>query len=73
MAGLQHAIAAAGSARALARALGIRGQAITQWKRKGIVPPARVIEVERITGVHRHLLNPALYPEPPDAARADER
>lgn len=51
---------------ALARALGVTSQAISQWAR---IPAERVLEVERVTGVSRHLLRPDLYPPAqPEAA-----
>lgn len=56
---VSRAIAAAGSATALAKALGINSQAVSQWKR---VPAERVLDVERITGVPRHELRADLYP-----------
>lgn len=65
MAGLEQALERVGGTTKLAIALGIRSQAISQWKTKGRVPANRVLDVERITGVHRHLLNPTIYPEPP--------
>jgi DNA-binding transcriptional regulator YdaS (Cro superfamily) len=54
-----------GGGAAIARALGISRQAIYQWRR---VPPERVIELERLSGVPRSELRPDLYPEPEDAA-----
>lgn len=56
---LRTAFEAVGSAFKLSKALGISAQAISQWRR---VPPTRVLEVERISGVPRHLLRPDLYP-----------
>lgn len=44
---------------ALAAALGITAQALSQWTR---VPPTRVMAVESITGIHRSRLRPDLYP-----------
>jgi DNA-binding transcriptional regulator YdaS (Cro superfamily) len=64
---LQEAILAAGSVTALARAIGIAPQAISQWER---VPAERVLEVERVTRVPRGRLRPDLYPsERKDSAR----
>lgn len=40
-------------------------QAISQWKQ---VPAERVLEVERVSGVSRHLLRPDLYPAEESAA-----
>jgi DNA-binding transcriptional regulator YdaS (Cro superfamily) len=53
------AIEAAGGARALGRALGINYTAILRW---GAVPPLRVLQIERLTGVSRHELRPDIYP-----------
>jgi len=58
---LKTAIDIAGGASALARALKINNQAVRQWKKS---PPARVLEIERITGVSRHALRPDFYPPP---------
>lgn len=67
-ASLSQAIERAGSSVRLASLLGVSPQALSQWKR---VPPLRVLDVERVTGVPRHELRPDLYPAPtlaPDAA-----
>jgi DNA-binding transcriptional regulator YdaS (Cro superfamily) len=56
---LQKAIDAIGGGNKLAAKLDITPQALSQWDR---VPPLRVIEVERATGVPRHELRPDLYP-----------
>jgi TorA maturation chaperone TorD len=58
--GLQEAIRAIGGVGALARALGISQPSVSNWQK---VPPERVIAVEEITGVGRHVLRPDLYPE----------
>lgn len=64
---LEKAKKLAGGAAALARLLNeialkpITPQAVTQWD---AVPPARVLEVERVTGVSRHELRPDFYPPP---------
>lgn len=59
---LQTAIERAGGRAAIAAALGIKRQAIAQWDR---CPVARVLEVERISGVPRHFLRPDIYPFEP--------
>lgn len=56
---LQRAIESAPSAQALASTLGVTAQALSQWVR---VPPLRVLDVERATGVPRHELRPDIYP-----------
>lgn len=53
---------AVGGGRALAHKLGISPPAVYQWRR---VPVARVLDVERVTGVARHDLRPDIYPAPP--------
>ncbi len=46
----------------------ITPQAISQWKQ---VPAERVIEVERVTGLSRHLLRPDVFGDaPPERATA---
>lgn len=55
-------IAAAGGPSALARQLGIKPQGISQWRR---VPPERVLEVERITGISRYQIRPDIYGDAP--------
>ena len=57
---LQQANEKAGGAGSLASRLGITAQAISQWDQ---VPPLRVLEVERVTGVSRCDLRPDLYPK----------
>jgi DNA-binding transcriptional regulator YdaS (Cro superfamily) len=57
---LRTAIEKAGGVAALASALKISSQAISQWDR---VPPRRVVEVEKITGVSRHDLRPDIFGE----------
>lgn len=59
---LETAIEIAGGAIPLAEALGISRQAVQQWKQ---VPPERVLQVERITGVSRYALRPDVYGSPP--------
>ena len=56
---LQQAIEATGNGKALAGRIGVTQQALSQWSR---VPPRRVLDVERASGVPRHELRPDLYP-----------
>lgn len=42
----------------LAQALGITHGAVSQWSR---VPTDRVLDVERITGISRHVLRPDVF------------
>lgn len=70
---LKRAIEAAGTGDRLASELGITPQALSQWDK---VPPLRVLDVERVTGVPRHELRPDIYPPqdnrqpPPEGAAA---
>lgn len=61
--GLEKALAAVPTMASLALALGIKAQALSQWKK---VPAGRVLAVEKITRVPRHELRPDLYPAPGD-------
>ena len=51
-----------GGASALSRALRITPQAVNQWQ---VVPPERVLEVERHSGVSRHSLRPDIFGSSP--------
>lgn len=55
---LSRAIEAAGGVNALARQLGITSASVAQWRS---VPPARVAEVARITGLAPADLRPDLH------------
>lgn len=63
MSGLQKVLERVNANR-LAKAIGIKPQALTGWKASGRVPAERVLEVERISGVPRHEIRPDLYPPP---------
>lgn len=64
---IEIAVAKLGSQRALADALDVSPQAITNMKAHSRpIPPERVLEFERITGIPRTRIRPDLYPE--DAA-----
>lgn len=47
----------------LASLMNLSPQAIDGWFKRGQIPAERVIEVERKTGISRHILRPDLYPE----------
>lgn len=64
---LQRAVAAAGGQANFARLIGVTAQAVSQWE---VVPPLRVLAVERVSGVPREELRPDLYPAGPEVARA---
>ncbi|MBB3771554.1 DNA-binding transcriptional regulator YdaS (Cro superfamily) [Angulomicrobium tetraedrale] len=68
-ASLVSAIDRIGSAAKLATLVGVSPQALSQWRR---VPPLRVLDVERVTGVPRHELRPDLYPAPCVPAPTEE-
>jgi DNA-binding transcriptional regulator YdaS (Cro superfamily) len=65
------AIENAGGIAAAAKALGLTAPAVRAWVVAGRIPPARVIPVERISGVSRHDLRPDIYPRE-DAHEAAE-
>ncbi len=58
---LQRALNAKGTLIALAKELNITPEAVCNWRR---VPVARVLAVEKITGVPRWELRPDIYPPP---------
>lgn len=60
---IKQAIEKSGGVAELSRALNITYEAVRQWDERNTIPAGRVIEVERISGVSRHLLRPDIYPE----------
>lgn len=66
-AALSLAITSAGGSRAVATAFGISRQAVEQWEE---CPPLRVISLERLSGVSRHVLRPDIYGPQAEQARA---
>lgn len=66
--GLDMAIARAGGVRGLAELVGVRYQAVQQWRQSGRVPAGRAIQVALLCGWEPtpHQLRPDLYPHPDD-------
>ena len=67
--GLELALARANGAYGLAKAVNLSYQAIQKWRK---VPAERVHDVERASGVPRHLLRPDLYPIERERTLSDE-
>lgn len=59
--GIELAIEAAGSGAELARRIGVTQQAVAAWAAEKTIPPRRVLDVERATGVPRRVLAPELF------------
>ena len=55
----REAIKKAGGPAAVARACGITTPAVSQWRR---VPVARVLILEKLSGIRREHLRPDIYP-----------
>ena len=64
MQALDRAIEAAGGLTKLAVRVGVSPSVVSNWKRRGSIPPNRVIAIEAATNkrVRRHDLRPDLYP-----------
>lgn len=56
------AIAAARGIRPLARQLGISAPSVWEWRQRGRVPVTRVLQLEALLGIPRHVLRPDIYP-----------
>jgi len=61
---LERAVKNVGGQAEFARLIGITAQAVSQWD---VVPPLRVLVVERVSGVSRSELRPDLYPAKEEA------
>lgn len=61
---LERAIETAGSLKDLADRLNVTPQVVVNWRKRGNVPPDRVLAIEAATDgkVTRHELRPDLYP-----------
>ena len=58
---IERAIGRAGSRAVFADALGVTVQAVCQWVRRGWVPTARALEIEKLYAVPRaDMMKPAL-------------
>lgn len=67
--GLEEAVRAMGGVGALARGLGIAQPSVSVWSR---VPAARVLDVEKLTGISRTVLRPDLYASPDNSVDDDD-
>lgn len=56
---VREAASHVGGLSALAKLMGVAHTTFYQWKE---VPPNRVLQIEKLTGVSRHELRPDLYP-----------
>lgn len=61
---LKQIVTARASMAAIAASMGIDLSTVSQWFRRGRVPAERVIDLEAITGVSRHVIRPDIYPQP---------
>lgn len=52
----------------LAKKLNIKPQNVQHWCLTGVIPAKHVINVEKATGISRHILRPDLYPRKEKAA-----
>lgn len=69
---VEAAIEALGGPSNAARALGIDNPSVVlNWRTRGQVPARRVLEVESLTGISRHVLRPDLHgPAPSEKVSA---
>jgi DNA-binding transcriptional regulator YdaS (Cro superfamily) len=58
--GKEAVLEVTGGLKPLAEALGISSAAVSKWPR---IPKSRIILIERLTGVSRHVQRPDLHPE----------
>lgn len=60
---VETAIQVANGVRPLARLIGIAAPSVWEWRKRGRVPAERVLQLEAVTGLSRHVLRPDLYPQ----------
>ena len=70
MSPIQAYLSAPGAMQKLADACGVTHAAVWQWWRNNRVPPERVLQVEKFTGIPRSTLRPDLYPVEPSPEAA---
>jgi DNA-binding transcriptional regulator YdaS (Cro superfamily) len=58
------AAAHVGSRKELAERMGVTPGAVSQWDKRQRIPGNRVLELEKITGISRHLMRPDIFGEP---------
>lgn len=58
-----------GATARIAREMGVTHAAVRQWRTNGI-PAERVLRLEELTGIPRHVLRPDIYPAPARRAAA---
>ncbi|EBF8123360.1 helix-turn-helix domain-containing protein [Salmonella enterica subsp. enterica] len=66
MTGLDKAIKFMGNQRRLALALSMKPSSLSKWvhQYQGRVPPERLLQIYRLTGVTPHELRPDIHPTP---------
>lgn len=57
----KKAIKYSGGVTAVAEALDVTPQRVSNWNRRGSIPPTYVLSVEKLSGVSRHKLRPDIY------------
>lgn len=63
-------ISSVGGQVALANALGVKQQTVSDWAKRGRFPTLRVLAIEKLTGFPRHELRPDIYPSEAGSASA---
>lgn len=60
---VMEAVKVCGNQSSLAKQCGVSQPTIFKWIKKGVIPPRKVLLVEKITGIPRYKLNKDIYPE----------